>query len=50
MRDRIRPANEHNDLLNQLREDGIFATRQKAMMFAAALGYRIAPSPSPLNH
>jgi dnd system-associated protein 4 len=44
MRDRIRPASEHNDLLNQLREDGIFATRQKAMMFAAALGYRLASS------
>lgn len=43
MRDRIRPGKDHNDLLNKLRDDGIFGTRQKAMMFAAALGYRLNP-------
>lgn len=41
MRDRIRPSKEHDELLNQLRQDDIFATRQKAIMFAASLGYAI---------
>lgn len=39
MRDRIRPSKNHDDLLNQLRDSGLFETRQKAMMFAASLGY-----------
>jgi dnd system-associated protein 4 len=42
VRDRIRPSKEHDELLNQLREEGIFATRQKAIMFAASLGYTIS--------
>ena len=39
MRDRIRPPKELEDVLDQLKKDEIFDTKQKAMMFAAALGY-----------
>jgi len=39
MRDRIRPTKEHDDVLNRLKTEGLFTTRQKAMMFAAGLGF-----------
>ena len=39
MRDRVRPPQELEDVLDQLKADGVFETKQKGMMFAAALGY-----------
>ena len=49
MRDRIRPKKKYDDLLNKLKDDGIFDTRQKGMMFAASLGFRIDPSSESQN-
>ena len=43
MRDRVRPPKEFDDILNKLREDGVFTTRQKALMFAASLGFKMDP-------
>ena len=43
MRDRLRPPKEYDDILNKLKEDGVFATRQKAIMFAASLGFKLEP-------
>lgn len=40
MRDRIRPPKQYDAMLNDLTGQGLFETRQKAMMFAASLGYR----------
>lgn len=39
MRDRIRPPKDLEDVLNDLKEDKVFETKQKGMMFAAAVGY-----------
>ena len=41
MRDRIRPTQEHEaSVLDMLKDSGVFSTKQKGLMFAAALGYR----------
>lgn len=45
MRDRIRPPRDLEPILDELKEEGIFQTKQKGMMFAAALGYAIEPDP-----
>lgn len=39
MRDRIRPPKDLEDVLDKLKDDKVFDTKQKGMMFAAALGY-----------
>lgn len=39
MRDRIRPPKELESVLDSLKNDGFFETKQKALMFAAAVGY-----------
>lgn len=39
MRDRVRPPQDLEEVLDQLKNDGVFETKQKGMMFAAALGY-----------
>lgn len=39
MRDRIRPPRRLERLLDELKDIGIFETKQKGMMFAAALGF-----------
>jgi len=42
MRDRIRPPREFENVLDRLKDDeGIFETKQKAIMFAAAVGYAL---------
>lgn len=41
MADRIRPPRELEVILDRLKEDGLFVTKQKGMMFAAALGYAL---------
>jgi len=41
MRDRVRPPQELEDVLDRLKTDGVFETKQKGMMFAAALGYHL---------
>jgi dnd system-associated protein 4 len=41
MRDRVRPPQELEPVLDQLKADGVFETKQKGMMFAAALGYHL---------
>jgi dnd system-associated protein 4 len=42
MRDRIRPIQElEKPVLESLKDSGLFATKQKGMMFAAALGYSL---------
>ena len=42
MRDRIRPPKELETVLDRLKDDDkIFETKQKGMMFAAALGYAL---------
>ena len=38
MTDRIRPPKDLEPLLDQLKDLGLFSTKQKGMMFAAALG------------
>jgi dnd system-associated protein 4 len=39
MKDRVRPPKELEYVLDQLKADGVFDTKQKGMMFAAAIGY-----------
>jgi dnd system-associated protein 4 len=39
MRDRVRPPKDLEVVLDQLKADGVFDTKQKGMMFAAAVGY-----------
>jgi len=39
---RIRPPKRYDSLIETLVDDGIFETKQAAMMFAAAVGYRFA--------
>ena len=41
MRDRVRPPRDLELILDSLKEDGFFVTKQKALMFAAAVGYAI---------
>ena len=41
MRDRIRPPKELESVLDFLKDGGFFETKQKALMFAAAVGYAI---------
>ena len=41
MRDRIRPPRGLELILDSLKDDGFFETKQKALMFAAAVGYAI---------
>ena len=41
MRDRVRPPGELEWVLDRLKEDGFFETKQKAIMFAASLGYSL---------
>ena len=41
MRDRIRPPRDLELILDSLKDDGFFETKQKALMFAAAVGYVI---------
>ncbi len=43
MRDRVRPPAEHEYVLDNLKDkEGLFLTKQKGIMFAAALGRRLA--------
>ena len=51
MRDRVRPPAELEWVLDLLKEQGVFATKQKGMMFAGALGYRLQrlETPAPLE-
>ncbi len=39
MRDRIRPPKDLEEILDNLKEDKVFETKQKGMMFAAAVGF-----------
>jgi dnd system-associated protein 4 len=40
MRDRVKPPRlAEDDVLERLKEDGVFETKQKGMMFAAAVGF-----------
>lgn len=41
MRDRIRPPRDLEPVLDSLKDDGFFETKQKALMFAAAVGYAL---------
>lgn len=41
MRDRIRPPKDLEEVLDKLKDDKIFDTKQKGMMFAAAVGYSL---------
>jgi len=41
VRDRIRPPKDLEDVLDKLKEDKVFDTKQKGMMFAAAVGYSL---------
>ena len=42
MRDRIRPPKDFENVLDRLKDDAaIFETKQKALMFAAAVGYAL---------
>jgi dnd system-associated protein 4 len=43
MRDRIRPPKDLEDVLEKLKDDKVFETKQKGMMFAAAIGYCLHP-------
>ena len=43
MRDRIRPPKDLELVLDQLKADGVFDTKQKGMMFAAAIGFALHP-------
>jgi dnd system-associated protein 4 len=38
-KDRIRPPRDLEPILDQLKADGVFDTKQKGMMFAAAIGF-----------
>ena len=39
MRDRIRPPKDLEEILDKLKDDKVFDTKQKGMMFAAAVGF-----------
>lgn len=39
MRDRIRPPKGLEEVLDKLKDDKVFETKQKGMMFAAAVGF-----------
>jgi dnd system-associated protein 4 len=39
VRDRIRPPKDLEEILDKLKDDKVFDTKQKGMMFAAAVGY-----------
>lgn len=39
MKERIRPPKDLELILDRLKEDGVFETKQKGMMFAASIGY-----------
>lgn len=39
MKDRVRPPKDLENVLDKLKEDGVFETKQKGMMFAAAVGF-----------
>jgi dnd system-associated protein 4 len=39
MKDRVRPPSELEEVLDWLKDDGVFETKQKGMMFAAAVGF-----------
>ena len=39
MKDRVRPPKNLESVLDRLKEDGVFETKQKGMMFAAAVGF-----------
>lgn len=39
MRDRIRPPKDLEEVLDKLKDDKVFETKQKGMMFAAAVGF-----------
>ena len=39
MKDRVRPPKDLEHVLDRLKEDGVFETKQKGMMFAAAVGF-----------
>lgn len=42
MRDRVKPPRlPEDDVLERLKEDGVFETKQKGMMFAAAVGFAL---------
>lgn len=41
MKDRVRPPRELEALLDELKAKGVFQTKQKGMMFAAAFGYAL---------
>lgn len=45
MKDRIRPPKDLEPVLDELKEYGVFQTKQKGMMFAAALGYALNRDP-----
>src|SRR5262249_51710624 len=39
MKDRVRPPKDLEYVLDNLKNDGVFETKQKGMMFAAAIGF-----------
>jgi dnd system-associated protein 4 len=39
MKDRVRPPKDLESILDRLKDDGVFETKQKGMMFAAAIGF-----------
>lgn len=41
MRDRVRPPRDLESVLDSLKDDGFFETKEKALMFSAAVGYAI---------
>ena len=41
MKDRVRPPKDLEEVLDDLKNDGVFETKQKGMMFAAAVGYAL---------
>ena len=41
MKDRIRPPKDLEEVLDKLKDDKVFDTKQKGMMFAAAVGYSL---------
>jgi dnd system-associated protein 4 len=50
MRDRICPPRDlEGPVLDKLKDTEIFATKQKGMMFAAALGFRVRGKTSPIG-
>jgi len=41
VKDRIRPPKDLEEVLDKLKDDKVFDTKQKGMMFAAAVGYSL---------